>query len=253
MRYTERETLAIHIVLPLYFSVLLHKHFLITHSLLGGLREYSKPIRHRESLSVKHLTFTLSTLPSPTPYNDLLFTTMLFVSFHALLCLGEMTQADSHSLCANAKHSRRDSICMLPDIGGFSFWLPHHKIDCMFEGSHVVITYNDQINPLPLFRCYLSRRDSLFPYLEPLWLTTAGVPPTRRWFLFCFCLLFPDHAWAGHSLHTGSATLLAELHTAYNLIQSLGHWSLESFRIYILKNPNLLTLLLHPPPPLLSP
>jgi hypothetical protein len=47
--------------------------------------------------------------------------------------------------------------------------------------------------------------------------------------------------YAGHSMRAG-VTSLAEAGVPLDMIQAIGHWSSEAFRIYIQKNP----VLLHP-------
>ncbi|KAE9391754.1 hypothetical protein BT96DRAFT_1059826, partial [Gymnopus androsaceus JB14] len=49
---------------------------------------------------------------------------------------------------------------------------------------------------------------------------------------------------AGHSLHSGGATWLASLGVPVELIQAIGWWASESFKIYIRTHPVLLTTLL---------
>ena len=219
------------------------QHILVTKTLQGGLRLFSHPTRRCEPLAIEHLTRALATLPCPAPYDDLLFLSLLFVGFCGLLRLGELTVPDAIELRNASKLSRRNSVQMLPDVQGFSFWLQRHKVDKSFEGSRIVITYNDQANALPLFCQYLSKRDVLFPYNNFLWLTSTGDPPTRHWFMSRFRKLFPDTDWAGQSLRAGGATFLAELNTPYDLIQAIGRWSSDSFRIYLWKNPTLLAVM----------
>ena len=162
------------------------RHILVTRTLQGGLRLFSHPTKRREPLAIEHLTRALAALPCPALYDDLLFVTLLFVGFRGLLRLGELTTPDTIELRDTSKLSRRSSVQMLPDVQGFSFWLQRHKVDRSFEGSRIVITYNDQVDTLPLFRRYLSKRDNLFPYNNFLWLTSSGNPPTRHWFMSRF-------------------------------------------------------------------
>jgi hypothetical protein len=219
------------------------RHILVTRTLQGGLRLFSNPTRRREPLSTEHLLLAVSLHPHPCSHDDLLFLTLLFTGFRGLLRLGELTLPDPVSLRDDSKLSLRDSVQMLPDLGGFSFWLQTHKVDRSFEGARILITYSDRVDCLPLFRRYLAKRDDAFPSNPYLWLTSLGTPPTRHWFMSRFRHIFPDHAWAGQSLRAGGATFLAEEGVSYDLIRHIGRWSSESFQIYIRKHPTLLAII----------
>jgi hypothetical protein len=93
-------------------------------------------------------------------------------------------------------------------------------------------------------RRYLRSRDWLFPEERYLWLTSEGAPPSRSWFLKRFRQLVPNRAWSGQSMRAGGATFLAEENVSYDLIQNIGRWSSEAFRIYIRRNPTLLAILI---------
>ncbi len=54
-----------------------------------------------------------------------------------------------------------------------------HKADRLWEGSSIILEQQTgPLDPLPVFKNYLSSRDTLFPHLPDLWLTEAGKIPT---------------------------------------------------------------------------
>jgi len=90
---------------------------------------------------------------------------------------------------------------------------------------------------------YLATRDNKFPFSSPLWLTSAGVVPTQSFFikrLRCFS----NSDTAGQSLRAGGATSLAENGVPPSIIQAIGRWASDAFKIYIRKNPVLIQALL---------
>lgn len=105
-------------------------------------------------------------------------------------------------------------------------------------------TNNDDIDTFQHFARYLHSRDRLLPFSSPLWLRHDGSVPTRCFFISRLRLFF-DHNIAGQSMRAGGATSLAEHGAPLSLIQAIGRWSSESFRIYIRKNPTLINALLH--------
>ena len=99
------------------------------------------------------------------------------------------------------------------------------------------------LDPHHFFTTYITKRDLLFPYSSPLWLTFDGLVPTRSFFILRLRHFFDRHI-GGQSMRAGGATALAERGIAPNLIQATGRWSSDAFQIYIRKNPVLLQALL---------
>ena len=102
-------------------------------------------------------------------------------------------------------------------------------------------------DPLLPFRAYLTSRDRLHPYRPELWLRQDGTIPTRAWFIRRLRLHFSSDV-GGHSMRAGGATALAEAGIPPELIQAIGRWSSEAFRIYIRQHPVLLATLLYSHP-----
>jgi hypothetical protein len=152
--------------------------------------------------------------------------------------LGELVFPNDHSLDSPRKQSRRDTLEMKSN--SVSFQLPYHKADCFYEGSKIIVLSNPTpTNPVILMQRYISSRDSRFPKNPALWLRENGQPPRRNWFLE----KLRQHCGpevGGHSIRAGGATFLAQNGFSLEIIQGLGRWTSETFRIYIRQHPILL-------------
>ena len=201
----------------------------------GAKRRYGKPISRKLPLSVENLRIVCNDLQFSTVHDDLLFVAQLLVGFHALLRLAELCYPDKKALQDFAKITKRTSIKWLAHA--FSFWLPTHKADSDFEGSHIIIQkVTTSPDPYSHFITNLRSRDSHFPLNPELWLRLNGQVPTRAWFIRRLHHYFPKEV-AGQSLRSGGATNLALNGVHNDLIQAAGRWSSEAFRAYTRKNP----------------
>ena len=123
-------------------------------------------------------------------------------------------------------------------------FLPGHKADRFFEGNIVIIQKNHHIfDPHKHFITYLWAHNKKFLFNSPLWLTSKGVIPTRSFFIKCLRCFFNSDT-AGQSLRAGGATSLAENGIPPSIIQAIGRWASNAFKIYIQKNPVLIQVLL---------
>ena len=104
-----------------------------------------------------------------------------------------------------------------------------------------------RVNPLAILHQYITAHDLLFPYHPQLWVTKAGLIPTRAWFLRHLRRFFPPTI-SGHSMRAGGATALAAAGVVPVLIQAAGRWSSDNFQKYIRQHPFLLHLLIHASP-----
>jgi hypothetical protein len=104
-----------------------------------------------------------SNLKSSSDHDDLLFLSQLLVRFHVLLRLSELCFPDHLVLHDLSKIALLSSVQWLPCA--FSFWLPSHKADPTFEGSHLIVqhVYNSP-DPHLAFTNYLCSHDQLFPF-----------------------------------------------------------------------------------------
>ena len=153
-----------------------------------------------------------------------------------------MTYPDNPELCDPRKVTKCNSV-WLSDTS-FQFFLPTHKANRFFEGNRIIIQKNHCIfDPHKFFTAYLRICDDKFPLSSPLWLTSKGVVPTRSFFIKCLCRFFNSDS-AGQSLQAGGTTSLAENGVPPSIIQAIGRWASDAFKIYIRKNPVLIQVLL---------
>ncbi|KAJ3792003.1 hypothetical protein GGU11DRAFT_643808, partial [Lentinula aff. detonsa] len=182
--------------------------YLVKKTLTGMKKLRSKPIRRKLPLSRSHLLLAESSLSPTSSYDDVLFVSMLETGMCGLLRLGELSLPDNRNLWDLRKLTKRASVAF--EEGGYSFWLPHHKADKLFEGNKIFILPKWGLQSVQIFKWYLTNRDALFPLHPHLWVTAAGSVPTRSWFIRRFRALEPSSQWAGQSMRAGGATTMAE-------------------------------------------
>jgi hypothetical protein len=215
---------------------------LVHHTLQGCRRQHAIPTSRKRALTLGDLETVINALGNSTDYDDRLFIAQLLTGFFALFRLGEMTYPDDPDLRDPRKVSKRNSVRVCDT--SFQLFLPGHKADRFFEGNKIIVRKNHRIfDPHKFFTAYLRVRDDKFPLSSPLWLTSKGAVPTRSFFikhLHCFF----DSDTAGQSLQAGGATSLAENGVPPSIIQAIGRWASDAFKIYIRRNPVLIQALL---------
>ena len=218
------------------------KSMLVSRTLTGCMRRFGTTVTRKAPLSHANLLFLIDSLVSRPSYDDLLFLAMVLTGFHALMRLGELVFPDKKSLRNYRKIVLRHSVAIM--LGQYSFFLPYHKGDRFFEGNTILIQQtNTPTDPYTRFLAYLEARDARFPLNPELWIMSKGQVPTRHWFMTRLRRFFPKNI-AGHSMRSGGATSLAEAGADLAMIQAVGRWSSDAFRIYIRKNPVLIHALL---------
>ena len=215
---------------------------LVSKVMRGCLKMRGQEIQRKKALSIADLRFLTQQIDWPCDHDDLLFVAILYTGFHGLLRLGEMTFPDDASIRDWWKVIKRSSLVLTTH--SYEFILPAHKADKTFEGNKVIVcALCSALDPQSLFLLYLSSRDRLFPASSPLWLTSHGFVPTRFFFMSRLRLYFPK-VFAGASLRSGGATLLAEQGTPAPIICAMGRWSSDAWEVYIRTHPSLLQALL---------
>lgn len=229
---------------PFYPSVReIRKGHLVTRTLAGMRKIRGGGTRRKDPLSDTHLRQLVIEFGSPdASHDDKLFLAIVFIGFHALMRLGELTWPQDRELQSWRKVTRRDTV-QFPSANHVSFHLPYHKADRLFEGNTIMVEARmDDLDPLAVFQTYLHSRDHLHGERPALWLRQDGTIPLYPWVRGRLSELF-GLAIAGHSLRSGGATRLAELGVPDDRIQAMGRWASDAFRIYIRKNPVLLQAL----------
>ncbi len=238
---TSRGSKPVHIG-DLCMGLISHLHHIITRTLAGCIKLLGHPASQKHALTEQDLSSVVQSLPSSPSHDDFLFVAILFTGWYCLLQLGELVQPNNCCLWDFWKAICHSSVKFAsspqPHI---AFFLPMHKADQLWEGSSIVLEqWTGPLDPLPVFKNYLSSHDKLFPHLPDLWLTEASKIPTCSWFITRLHTFFPAKNVAGHSLCTSGAMALALASTPLDCIQLIGHWSSEAFLIYLCQNPILL-------------
>jgi hypothetical protein len=211
---------------------------LVTRTLKGARHRHGSVPARKDPLAWDHLNKVHATFASSNLHDDFLFEALLLTGFCALLRLSELVLPDNKLLQNHAKLSLRSSCALQTD--SYTFWLPVHKSDALFEGNRVVVLRRStDPDPVAVMCQYLMSRDKKFPLHPNLWLTQAGTVPTRAWFISFLRKFFPPSI-SGHSMQAGGATAMAEEGAAPNLIKAASRWSSDAFERYIRKNPFIL-------------
>ena len=215
---------------------------LVRRTLLGCTKRRGLAVRRKRALTLDDLSLLLRSYSISPHYDDHLFLALTFISFFALLRLGEVVSSDTPALRKSRKMIRRHPLSISQD--SISFFLPFHKADRLFEGSKIIVpARSDPLDPLPIFQRYLLLRDTLHRLHPMLWLREDGSSPTRSWFISRLRQHFPSDV-AGHSLRSGGATAYALAGMSDDRIQALGRWSSDAFKAYIRVHPVLLQALI---------
>jgi hypothetical protein len=181
-------------------------------------------------------------LASLTDHDDLLFHAQLNTGFTGLLRVGEFTWPNKIILHDYKKVTMCFSLELTPTQ--YSFLLPTHKADTVFEGNKIVICQiSGALNPLPIMAQYIKSRDTCFPFHLQLWLKADGTIPLHSWFLNCLSRYFGPQI-AGQSMQAGGTMAMAEAGAVPELIKGAGQWSSTAFQRYIRKNPVVLHALI---------
>jgi hypothetical protein len=211
---------------------------LVRRTLRGCMRIHGSPTVRKKALTVDDLRLVTNHFRQSLSHDNLLFVAMLLSGFFGLLRLGELTFPDDSSLRNWKKITRRKTVLITDSQ--YEFFVPGHKADRFFEGNRIVILAERfGHHPLHHFQRYLDSRDRIHPIASPLWLTEAGLVPTRSFFISRLNSFF-DKTISGQSMRAGGATALAEHGVPPSLIQACGRWASDAFLIYIRKNPTLL-------------
>jgi integrase len=217
---------------------------LVSKTLTGCKKMRGTSVTRKRPFSEADLLHLLNTFGTSTRYDDMLFLAIAFTAWHCLMRLGEIVAHDNPKYRSVRKSIKRHTVNISSSPPHISFFLPMHKADRLFEGSHIVLEKRaSRLDPFAIFLQYLQQRDRRFSLYPQLWLRENGSTPTRSWFLRRIRALFPPE-YAGHSLRSGGATALAIAGVPPDRIQAIGRWSSNTFQIYIRKNPVLLQALL---------
>jgi hypothetical protein len=215
---------------------------LVSRTLKGCRKRHIYVKRQKRALEREELTGVYEDLKVSNDHDDLLFLVILFIGFLGVMRLGELVWPDTVAQRELRKVVMRSSLEINPDH--ISFLLPTHKSDRQFDGNRILVRATETEDcPVQITKKYINSRDHLFPAHPNLFARRDGSIPTRQWFIRRLRHYFPEEV-AGHSLRSGGATFYALQGYSWDLIQTLGRWSSEAFRLYIRKHPLFFSALL---------
>lgn len=215
-----------------------HKHKLVVNTLCGSTKLCAIATSCKRAITCTELAGICIKLNACHLHNDKLFLVILLTGFHGLMRLGELTWPDKLSLHNYRNVTLHHSVTVTNS--NYSFLLPFHIADHLFEGNRILIqATNTDDNPFTTFIDYLKSCDTLFSLNPKLWLHTNGTIPTCQWFMQHLKRFISENI-GGQSLCASGATAYAEAGVLTHIIQALGQWSSETFRIYIQSHPALL-------------
>ena len=211
---------------------------IVTRTLTGCTKLRASPTLRKRAISHDEIITLFSRLSPTTDHDTSLFLAIACVSFFGLMRIGENVWPDNPALHDYRKVIKRSSVSITMDC--FSFLLPSHKADRLFQGNKILI-HSSTAGPIAIsaFSSYILSRDCLFPFNPELWLCANGSIPTHRWFLSLSRSHFGSET-AGHSFRPGSATFYAINGTPSSIIQGMGRWKSDAFQSYIRGHPSLL-------------
>jgi len=209
-------------------------HPLVTTTIRGSKKIRADPVHRKLPLRPAHLQTFLHIARGSGSYDNLLFATILSCLFYACHCSGELVQKNSKDLFDWRKIIKRSSLSF--SQGRAQYHLPYHKGDPFYHGTDILFSQQEVADPVMLLKEYVDRRDSVHQARLALFLREDGSHPTRSWFDARFFAML-SREFGGHSAHAGGATFYASLGLSEDVIQAIGRWSSQAWKIYIRDNP----------------
>jgi len=209
-------------------------HPLVQATIRGSRKVRADPVHRKLPLRPHHLAHFMKLAEASGSYDDLLFVVILSCGFYACHRIGELVQKNDQSLFDSRKVIKRASLTFA--LRQAQYHLPYHKADPFFRGTLILLGSHDKACPVWLLSSYVTWRDTIHHGRSPLFLMEQGHHPTRQWFDRRFFSSF-DRSFGGHSLRAGGATYFASLGLSEDIIQALGRWSSQAWKVYIHDNP----------------
>lgn len=207
---------------------------LVQATIRGSKKVRADPIRRKLPLRLTHLQTFLDVAHCSENYDDFLFAVILVCCFYGCHRTGELVLKNDRGLFDWRKIIKRGSLTFRDGRAGY--FLPYHKGDPFYHGTDILFTSQDIADPVQLLQTYCTRRDAIHGARTALFLRENGTMPTRSWFDKHFFSIL-DREFGGHSSRAGGATFYASLGLSEMVIQALGRWSSQAWKIYIRDNP----------------
>jgi hypothetical protein len=207
---------------------------LVQATIAGSRKLRADPVRHKLPLRPCHLLAFLEKAHSTRDYDDFLFAVILACAFYACHRAGELVIKNDPDLFDWRKIIKRNSLTFPEGRAGYI--LPYSKTDRFYRGTHILFARQSVASPVFLLKAYATRRDAFHGANAALFIRRDGSLPTRAWFDSKFFSLL-DRSFGGHSPRAGGATFYSSLGLSEDIIQAIGRWTSQSWKIYIRDNP----------------
>ena len=149
---------------PFYPDIrLIHSSPLVSRTLAGCAKLLGTLVKRKRALTEDNLHTIICASPHQLLHDDVLFLAIILVGWHCLMRLSKIVDSDTISLCNFHKIISQLSVKFHSEPRPhYSFFLPMHKADCLFEGSTVAFEkHTSDLDPMHFFGLYLCSRDSL--------------------------------------------------------------------------------------------
>ena len=168
-------------------------------------------------------------------HNDIMLWAACCVAFFGFLRASEFT-VPPDGFSANKHLSLKDiSVDKQPVPDNFFVNLKFSKTDQFGKGASIVLARTDtNVCPVRALMSYLHVRG---PTPGPLFLLSDGTPLTKSKLNTHLQHVLKQCGWSGiftlHSFRVGAATTAASLGFPSHLIQALGRWTSDAYKVYI--------------------
>ena len=150
--------------------------------------------------------------------------------------MGELILNNNTTLWDWWKIIKRASLHFSSGCAGYH--LPYHKSNWFYQGTEILFTSQEIADPVSLFWNYVKCRDAVHRAQAALFICENSTHPTCSWFEKKFFTIL-DCSFGGHLPWVGSTTFYVSLGLSEDIIQALGRWSSEAWKIYIHNNPTI--------------
>ena len=202
----------------------------------GSKKVWADAVERKLPLQLAHLQSFINVGHCTGTYDDLLFAILISCAFYGCHRMGKLVQKNNCDLFNWRKIIKR--VSLLFKSGHAQYRLPYHKGDPFYRGTDVIFMAQDVADPVSLLKEYLILHDHIHGAKMALFLWENGIHPSHSWFELKFFAIL-DRRYGGHSPRTGYAMFLASLGVSETVIQAVGCWSSEAWKIYICENPSI--------------
>ncbi|THU78864.1 hypothetical protein K435DRAFT_876172 [Dendrothele bispora CBS 962.96] len=152
-------------------------HSLVRKTLKGCKKRHQYAAKRKRALERDEMLSVHQQMGDKLSHDDLLFLSIIFIGFLAVMCLGELVYPNTKKHQEFCKVTLR-SLLVITETH-LSFTLPTHKADQTFDGNLIQVDrHEDTVEAFDIFNRYIQSQDSKFPVHPNLWARVDGSVPT---------------------------------------------------------------------------